>query len=144
MKVKIVNKSNNEIPSHAEPFSAGVDIRAFLSNSLILKPNQQELIPTGLYIELPEQTFGMITPRSGLSAKFGITITNSPGIIDSSYRGELKIILKNLGTDPFEIFNGDRIAQLILMNYNKIDFDIVSELSQTERGEGGFGSTKIK
>jgi dUTP pyrophosphatase len=144
MKVKIINKSNNPIPSYAEPFSAGVDIRSFLSSPIILKPNQQELISTGLYIELPEQTFGMITPRSGLSAKFGITITNSPGVIDSSYRGELKIILKNLGTESFEINNGDRIAQLILMNYNKIDFDVVSELSQTERGEGGFNSTGIK
>ena len=144
MKINIVNKSNNELPSYAEPFSAGVDIRAFLNETLILNPNQQELISTGYYFELPEGTFGMITPRSGLAAKYGITITNSPGVLDCSYRGELKIILKNLGDKSFEINNGDRIAQFILMNYNKIDFELVSELSDTERGSGGFNSTGIK
>ena len=145
MEIKIVNKSNNDTPEHAEPFSAGVDIRAYIENdNIILQPMQQQLISTGLYIELPTGTFGMITPRSGLAAKYGITITNSPGVIDSSYRGELKVILKNLGDLPFEIHNGDRIAQLILMNYNKIEFKLVEELSETERGEGGFGSTNIK
>lgn len=143
-EVKIVNKSNNPVPFYAEPFSAGVDIRAFLEKPLILNPNQQELIPTGYYLEIPEGTFGMITPRSGLAAKYGISITNSPGILDSSYRGELKVILINLGDKPFEINNGDRIAQFILMNYNKIRFEIVSELSNTERGSGGFNSTGIK
>lgn len=145
MKIRIVNKSNNEIPSYAEPFSAGVDLRAHIvDGSMTLEPGQRELIPTGLYMELPEGTFGMITPRSGLAAKFGISIVNSPGICDSSYRGEYKVILINLGSEPFKIYNGDRIAQMILMNYNKIEFELTKELSETQRGAGGFNSTGTK
>ena len=102
------------------------------------------MIPTGLYLELPEGTFGMITPRSGLATKFGISIVNSPGVIDCSYRGEIKVILINLGKEPFKIYNGDRIAQFILMNYQKIEFRIAETLSETERGIGGFNSTGIK
>lgn len=144
MKVKIVNKSNNELPKYAEPFSAGIDLRAHIvEGCLTLEHMDYVMIPTGIYIELPEGTFGMITPRSGLSAKFGISIVNSPGVVDSSYRGEIKVILINLGKEPFKIYNGDRIAQLILMNYQKIEFENVDELSKTERGEGGFGSTNI-
>jgi len=144
LKIKIVNKSNNELPSYAEPFSAGMDIRANIEEEIILSPMERMMIPTGLYMELPEGTFAMITPRSGLAAKFGISIVNSPGVCDSSYRGEYKVILINLGKEPFKINNGDRIAQMILMNYNKIEFELVEELSETERGEGGFGSTNVK
>jgi len=145
MKVKIVNKSNNELPAYAEPFSAGMDLRAhIIEGSLTLEHMEYAMIPTGLYFELPEGTFGMITPRSGLAAKFGISIVNSPGVVDSSYRGEVKIILINQGKEPFKIYNGDRIAQLILMNYQKIEFENVEILSETERGVGGFNSTGIK
>ena len=105
---------------------------------------QYEMIPTGIYVELPEGTFGMVTPRSGLAAKFGISIVNSPGVIDSSYRGEVKVILINQGEESFTINNGDRVAQMILMNYQKIEFNVVEELSETERGTGGFNSTGIK
>lgn len=145
LKIKIVNKSGNDLPSYAEPFSAGVDLRAHIvEGAIILEPGQRELIPTGLFMELPEGTFGMITPRSGLAAKFGISIVNSPGICDSSYRGEYKVILINLGSEPFKIYNGDRIAQMILMNYNKIEFELVEELSETQRGTNGFNSTGVK
>lgn len=144
MKVKIVNKSNNELPAYAEKSSAGIDIRAhIIEGALTLDPFQQEIISTGLYLELPEGTFGMITPRSGLAAKYGISITNSPGILDSSYREELKIILINMGKTQFKIYNGDRIAQFILMSYNKIEFEIVDQLSKSDR-IGGFGSTGVK
>jgi dUTP pyrophosphatase len=144
MIVKIVNKSNNPLPEYAEPFSAGIDLRANLDEPIILESMEHKLIPTGIYVELPEGTFGMITPRSGLAAKYGISIVNSPGILDCSYRGEAKIILINLGKEPFKIENGDRIAQFILMNYQKIEFEIVEKLSESIRGEGGFNSTGIK
>jgi dUTP pyrophosphatase len=144
MIIKVINKSNNELPTYGTVGSAGVDLRAYLEKDIILNPMEQCMIPTGLYFELPERTFGMITPRSGLASKHGISITNSPGILDETYRGECKIILINLGKEIFKISNGDRIAQFILMNYQKIDFDLVEKLSETERGEGGFGSTKIK
>ena len=145
MRINIVNKSNNELPSYAEPFSAGIDLRAHIvEGAIILEPGQRKLISTGLFMELPEGTYGMITPRSGLAAKFGISIVNSPGICDSSYRGEYKVILINLGSEPFKIYNGDRIAQMILMNYNKIEFELVEELSETQRGSNGFNSSGVK
>lgn len=144
MKVKIINKSNNEIPTYATKGSAGIDLRAYIEKSITLNHMEYKMIPTGIYIELPSDTFGMITPRSGLAAKYGISIVNSPGIIDESYRGELKIIMMNQGKEPFEIFNGDRIAQMLLMKYENIEFEIAEELSETERGTGGFNSTGIK
>lgn len=145
MIVKIINKSLNDLPTYSTIGSAGMDLRAHITEgSMTLQHMEYQMIPTGLYIELPEGTFGMITPRSGLAAKNGITIVNSPGIIDETYRGEIKIILCNMGRQPFRIYNGDRIAQMILMKYENIEFEIVEELSQTERGEGGFGSTNIK
>ena len=146
MKVKIVNKSKNELPEYATIGSAGMDLRANFTeiSSLTLMPMEQKIIPTGLHVELPEGTFGMITPRSGLAAKNGISITNSPGVIDSSYRGEIKVILINLGDKSFDVHQGDRIAQLILMKYETIEFESVEELSETDRGEGGFGSTDSK
>lgn len=147
MKVKIVNKSNNELPSYATVGSAGMDLRANLPDlqiPLTLMPMEQKLIPTGLYVELPEGTFGMITPRSGLAAKYSISITNSPGVIDETYRGEIKIVLINLGKEPFDVNHGDRIAQMLLMSYENIEWELVETLSETERGEGGFSSTGIK
>lgn len=144
MKVKIINKSNNELPSYADSGSAGMDIRAhIIEGTLTLERFEQYTIPTGLFMEIPKGTFLMITPRSGLASKHGITITNSPGILDENYRQELKIIVMNLGKEPFKIFNGDRIAQIVLMNYNRIEFEIVEELEETDR-KGGFGSTGIK
>ena len=147
MKVKIVNKSNNELPNYATLGSAGMDIRANLpdiSVPLTLMPTEQKIIPTGIYVELPEGTFGMITPRSGLAAKHSISITNSPGIIDFSFRGQIQIILINLGKYPFDVNHGDRIAQMLLMKYETVEWEIVDELSETERGEGGFGHTGVK
>jgi dUTP pyrophosphatase len=145
MKIKIVNKSTNDLPSYATVGSAGMDLRANLPDfSLTLMPMEQQIIPTGLYMELPEGTFGMITPRSGLAAKYSISITNSPGIIDETYRGQIQIILINLGENPFVVNHGDRIAQMLLMKYENMDFEIVEELNTTERNDGGFGHTGIK
>jgi len=147
MKVKIVNKSNNELPNYATIGSAGMDLRANLpdiSIPLTLMSMEQKIIPTGIYVELPEGTFGMITPRSGLAAKHSISITNSPGIIDFSFRGQLQIILINLGKYPFDVNHGDRIAQMLLMKYETVEWEVVDELSETERGEGGFGHTGVK
>ena len=124
-----------------------MDIRANLpdiSVPLTLMPTEQKIIPTGIYVELPEGTFGMITPRSGLAAKHSISITNSPGIIDFSFRGQIQIILINLGKYPFDVNHGDRIAQMLLMKYETVEWEIVDELSETERGEGGFGHTGVK
>lgn len=144
MKIKIINKSNNDTPSYADEGSAGVDLRAYVDGSIILNPLERKMISTGIFIELPVGTFGMITPRSGLAIKYGISIVNSPGVIDETYRGEIKVILINQGDIPFEIFNGDRIAQMILMKYEKIEFENAEELSETLRGSGGFNSTGIK
>lgn len=147
MKLKIVNKSNNELPYYATSGSAGMDIRANLPDldiPLTLMPMEQKIIPTGLYIELPEGTFGMITPRSGLAAKYSISITNSPGVIDETFRGQIQIILINLGKEPFNVNHGDRIAQMLIMKYENVEIEVVEELSETERGEGGFGHTGIK
>lgn len=145
MKVKVINKSKNDLPSYSTLGSAGMDVRANIIEygSITLEPMGKCIIPTGLYFKIPEDTFLMITPRSGLAAKYGISIVNSPGILDSDYIDELKIILINLGDTPFKINSGDRIAQIILMNYNKVEFEIVEELDETER-KGGFGSTGIK
>jgi dUTP pyrophosphatase len=144
MKVKIVNKYNDP-PVYATEGSAGLDLRAhILEDIYILGPNEIKLIPTGVYIELPKGFFAMITPRSGLAIKWGISIVNSPGIIDSDYRGEIGVILINLGKEPFTIFNGDRIAQMIITSFEKVKFEIVDNLLNTERGEGGFNSTGVK
>ena len=147
MKVKIVNKSNNELPNYATIGSAGMDLRANLpdiSIPLTLMPMEQKIIPTGIYVELPKGTFGMITPRSGLAAKYSISITNSPGVIDETFRGQIQIILINLGKYPFDVNHGDRIAQMLLMRYENIEWELVEELGETERGEGGFGHTGRK
>ena len=137
MQVKIVNKSST-------PLSAGMDIRANLQEPLTLNPLQRMLIPTGLYIALPEGYECQARPRSGLAVKHGITVLNSPGTIDADYRGELKILLVNLSDTPFVIEPGERIAQLVVTKHEHVEWSEVEVLDETERGEGGFGSTGVK
>ena len=141
MKVKIVNRSGMDCPSYATPLSAGMDLRAAMEQSVTLAPLERALVPTGLYVELPEGYEMQIRPRSGLAAKHGITVLNSPGTIDADYRGEIKVILVNLSNEPFVINPGERIAQLVVAKYEKVEWDEVEVLDETERGEGGFGST---
>ena len=141
MKVKIVNNSRFARPEYQTPLSAGLDIRANLDESVTLRPLERAMIPTGLYVELPEGCEMQIRPRSGLAAKHGITVLNSPGTIDADYRGEIKVILVNLSNEPFTIEAGERIAQMIVARYEQIEWQAVEELSATERGAGGFGST---
>ena len=144
MKVKIVNKSNNPLPKYATEFSAGMDLYAFLDNPLIIKPMERVLVPTGIYIELPEGYEAQIRPRSGLAIKHGITVLNTPGTIDADYRGEIKVILINLSDKPFEIKSGDRICQMVFKKYEKAELVQVETLDETERGEGGFGHTGLR
>ena len=141
MKVKIVNKSRFALPEYQTPLSAGLDIRANLDQCVTLQPLERAMIPTGLYVELPEGCEMQIRPRSGLAAKHGITVLNSPGTIDADYRGEIKVILVNLSNEPFTIEAGERIAQMIVARYEQIEWEAAEELSSTERGAGGFGST---
>lgn len=141
MKVSIVNKSQNPIPTYATTQSAGMDIRANLTESIILNPSERKLIPTGLYISLPEGYEAQLRPRSGLALKHGVTLLNTPGTIDADYRGEIGVILINLSTEPFTINNGDRICQMIITSYTKVDWNEVDTLDSTERGTGGFGHT---
>ena len=142
MKVKVVNKSNNALPAYETKNSAGMDLRAYLPEGPVtLQPMQRALIPTGLYLEIPEGYEGQVRPRSGLAIKYGITVLNTPGTIDADYRGELKQILINLSDQPFVINNGDRIAQIIFARCEQAEMVEVEELSETERGAGGFGHT---
>lgn len=141
MKVKIVNRSRFALPEYQTPLSAGLDIRADLDAPVTLGPLERAMIPTGLFVELPEGYEMQIRPRSGLAAKHGITVLNSPGTIDADYRGEIKIILVNLSGDPFTVEAGERIAQMIVARYEQIEWQPVEELGATERGAGGFGST---
>lgn len=141
MKVKIVNHSKHALPEYQTPLSAGLDIRANLDESVTLRPLERAMIPTGLFVELPEGCEMQIRPRSGLAAKHGITVLNSPGTIDADYRGEIKVILVNLSNEPFTIESGERIAQMIVARYEQIEWQAVEELGATERGAGGFGST---
>jgi len=139
--VKIINQSSNELPSYATLGSAGMDIRAFLNEPVVLKPMERSLIPTGLFVEIPENYEIQIRPRSGLALKQGITCLNTPGTIDSDYRGEIKVLLINLSNENQIIQNSDRIAQMILAKTEKAKFDLVKEINSTQRGEGGFGHT---
>ena len=141
--MKIINKSNNELPSYGTLNSAGLDLRANLEETITLKPLEKILIPTGLHIQLPKGNVGLICPRSGLAIKEGITVLNAPGIIDEDFIGEIKVILINLSNKNVIINNGDRIAQLIITNYFQVKLEETDKLSLTERGEGGFGHTGI-
>jgi len=144
MKVNIVNRSRFSLPQYATIHSAGLDLRADLEQALILKPLERSLVPTGLYIELPEGYEAQVRPRSGLAAKHGISIVNTPGTIDPDYRGEIKVILVNLSDMPFTLEPGERIAQMIIARFEHISWNEVETLSATVRGEGGFGHTGVK
>ena len=144
MKVQIVNKSAYEAPFYATVNSAGMDLKANIEEPITLAPLQRAMVPTGLYIALPEGTEAQVRPRSGLAAKHGITVLNTPGTIDADYRGEIKVILVNLSNEPFTINPGERIAQMVVARYEKAEWDEVESLDQTERGAGGFGSTGTK
>ena len=141
MKVDIVNKGSQPIPEYATEQSAGVDLRADIKDGILLEPLNRALIGTGLYIQLPKGYEAQIRPRSGLAAKYGITVLNSPGTIDADYRGEIKVILVNLSHQSFVINPGERIAQMVIAAHEKVDFNVVDKLDETVRGEGGFGST---
>ncbi|MBN1115957.1 MAG: dUTP diphosphatase [Bacteroidales bacterium] len=141
--VKLINKSDNPVPEFATEGSAGVDLRASLNEKVVLKPLERAMVPTGIFIELPLGTEAQIRPRSGLAAKSGITVLNSPGTIDSDYRGEINVILVNLSNNEFEINNGDRICQMVVHKYEKFKWDRVEELNESVRGHGGFGHTGI-
>jgi len=143
INLSVINKSNNPLPKYQTKQSAGVDLCAFLSTDLVIKPNDRKLIGTGLHIALPDGYEAQIRPRSGLAFKHGITIINSPGTIDADYRGELKIALINHSNIDFVIKNGDRIAQMVISKYEQIFFTLTDSLDETERGEGGYGHTGI-
>lgn len=144
MKVQIVNKSVYEAPFYATVNSAGMDLKANIEEPITLAPLQRAMVPTGLYIALPEGTEAQVRPRSGLAAKHGVTVLNTPGTIDADYRGEIKVILVNLSNEPFTINPGERIAQMVVARYEKVEWDVVDTLDETERGAGGFGSTGTK
>ena len=141
INVKIVNKSAYPTPEYATPLSAGLDLKANLEAPVTIKPLQRLLIPTGLYIALPEGFEAQIRPRSGLALKHGITVLNSPGTIDADYRGELKVLLVNLSDRDFEVNPGERIAQMVVARYQQVAWEQTDSLDSTDRGEGGFGST---
>ena len=141
MEVKIVNKSNHRLPEYATPGSAGMDLKANIDEPFVLKPFERQIVPTGLFIALPDGYSADIQPRSGLAAKYGVTVANSPGLCDPDYRGEIKVILINLSNENFVVNPGERIAQLVIRHFEKVEWDEVSTLDKTERGEGGFGHT---
>ncbi len=141
MQVKIVNRSHHELPQYQTEEAAGLDLRANLETPLVLKPLERALVPTGLYMELPKGFEGQIRPRSGLAYKHGLTVLNSPGTIDSDYRGELKVLLVNLSNDAFEVKDGERVAQLVIAEHKQAELIAVETLDDTVRGAGGFGST---
>jgi dUTP pyrophosphatase len=141
MKVKIVNKSRHELPKYETVSSAGMDLRANIDNDLIIKPLERIIVPTGLYIELPHGFEAQIRPRSGLALKKGITILNSPGTIDSDYRGEIGVILVNISNEDFIVKDGERICQMIISKFETINWQLVDILNESNRGEGGFGHT---
>lgn len=141
MTIKVINKSNNPLPSYETVHAAGMDIRAFIEKEVVIKPFERILIPTGLFIELPEGFEAQIRPRSGLALRYGITVLNSPGTIDSDYRGELQVLLINLSSDNYLVKNGERIAQMIIARHEKANWDEVQILSETDRGAGGYGHT---
>lgn len=141
MKIQIINKSKYALPQYATALSAGMDLRANIDTPILLKPMQRKLVPTGLYIALPEGFEAQIRPRSGLALKKGITLLNTPGTIDADYRGEIGVIVVNLSEEDFIIEDGERIAQMVIARYEKAEWEEVEVLGETERGDGGFGHT---
>ena len=143
-EVKIVNKSTNALPSYSTELSAGMDLRAWLDEPVVLQPMERILIPTGIYIELPVGYECQIRPRSGLALKRGLTVLNSPGTIDADYRGEVKVLLVNLSSEPQTIENGDRVCQMVVACHATVEWHEVAELGESERGSGGFGHSGVK
>jgi dUTP diphosphatase len=144
MQIKIINTSSHELPNYETISSAGMDLRANIAESIVLKPLERTIVKTGLFIELPIGFEAQVRPRSGLAAKKGITVLNSPGTVDADYRGEIGVILVNLSNENFTIENGERVAQLVIAKHERAEWIQVEELSETSRGEGGFGSTGVK
>ena len=144
IQLKVINQSEHALPEYATILSAGLDLKANISESILLKPLQRSLIPTGLFIELPEGFEAQIRPRSGLAFKHGLTVLNSPGTIDADYRGEIKVLLVNLSETDFIVNNGERIAQMIIAKHEQIIWEPVIQLEKSDRGAGGFGSTGTK
>ena len=141
MKVKVINKSSNPLPGYATAFAAGLDVRAANEDPIVLQPLGRAMVPTGLFLEIPAGYEVQVRPRSGLAAKKGITVLNAPGTIDADYRGEVCVILVNLSSEPFTVEKGERIAQLVLARHEVIEWEEASELAESGRGAGGFGST---
>lgn len=144
IKIKVVNRGHQPLPQYATPQSAGLDLRANISEPVVLRPMERRLIPTGLYIALPEGYEAQVRPRSGLALKHGITVLNSPGTVDADYRGELGVLLINLSTEDFTVNDGERIAQMVVARCEQGEFVAVEELDATERGTGGYGHTGVK
>ena len=144
MKIKIVNKSKHPLPEYATPGSAGMDLRANIDAPITLAPGERKLIPTGIYIALPVGYEAQIRPRSGLALKYGIGLANMLGTCDADYRGEIRVILINLGQEDFVVNDGERIAQMVIAKHETAEWDVVDELDETERGEGGYGHTGVK
>ena len=144
MTIRIINNSKNNLPAYETPYAAGMDLRADVESTIVLKPMERKLIPTGLHIELPENFEAQIRPRSGLAFKHGIGIVNSPGTVDADYRGEIKVLLINFSDTDFEINVGDRIAQMVVAKHEKVEWEQVEELSETSRGTGGYGHTGVE
>ena len=144
MEIKVINKGRQPLPEYATPLSAGLDLRANIDVPVTLHPMERRLIGTGLYMALPPGFEAQVRPRSGLALKHGITVLNTPGTIDADYRGEIKVLLVNLSNEPFVINEGERIAQMVVAKHERADFTLVSELDETERGDGGYGHTGVK
>lgn len=144
MKIEIINRSHHPLPQYATPQSAGLDLRANLENPITLQPLERCLVPTGLFMALPAGYEAQVRPRSGLAIKKGITVLNTPGTIDADYRGEICVILVNLSQEPFVIEDGERIAQMVIARHEQAEWVTVEELSETERGAGGFGHSGVK
>lgn len=141
MKIKIVNKSKHPLPNYSTPLSAGMDVRANTNSPIILEPGERILVPTGLYVAIPEGYEAQMRPRSGLALKNGISLVNTPGTIDADYRGEIGIILINLSKEPFTIHDGDRICQMVIKKHETVEWESVNSLNETDRNSGGFGHT---
>ena len=144
MKVKVINRSAYDLPQYETALAAGLDVRANITESITLGPLERTLVPTGLFIELPEGYEMQVRPRSGLAAIHGLSLVNAPGTIDADYRGEIKVILVNLSNTPYELKPGERVAQLVVSQFTRVEWEPVEELGETERGAGGFGSTGVK
>ena len=144
LKVKINNRGRQPLPTYATALSAGMDLRANIEEDITLLPLQRQLVPTGLHIALPEDYEAQIRPRSGLALKHGITVLNTPGTVDADYRGEIMVLLVNFSNEPFTVKDGERIAQMVIAKHEKVDFELVDTLDETERGTGGYGHTGLK